>query len=223
MKIIFTITLFCLLTIGRLYSQTGCCPYISSISIIPTSPTTNDTIKIVTSTTTPSFGSKISYTYTQQSDTFDLVGCFWEGMATQPRTFLDTTNIGLLTAGTYFVNYIAYSSISSTSCSVIDTNSMTTPFQVTATSGLENLNLDDYFFSIYPNPFSVQTVLQTNIFLHNATLTVSNYLGQTVKQIKNISGKTATLHRANLPSGLHFVRLTQDNRVITTKKLIITN
>ena len=142
-KNVFAITLFCLLTIGHLYSQTGCCPYISSITITPTSPTTNDTIKIVTSTTTPSFGSKISYTYTQQSDTFDLVGCFWEGMATQPRTFLDTTNIGLLTAGTYLVNYIAYSSISSTSCSVIDTNSMTTSFQVTATSGLENLNLSD--------------------------------------------------------------------------------
>jgi hypothetical protein len=77
--------------------------------------------------------------------------------------------------------------------------------------------------SIYPNPFSVETVLQTNILLHNATLTVSNYHGQTVKEIKNISGQTVTLNRANLPSGLHFVRLTQDNRVIATIKLIITD
>ncbi|MCF8428112.1 MAG: T9SS type A sorting domain-containing protein [Bacteroidia bacterium] len=219
MKNIFAITLFCLLAIGRLYSQTGCCPYINGITIIPKSPTTNDTIKIVTTTTTPNLGIKISYTHSQQSDTFNLVGCFWEGMFTQLKTFLDTTNIGLLTAGNYYVNYIAYSSISSTSSSVIDTNSMTTSFVVTATSGLENLN--DNHFSIYPNPFSMQTVLQTEKSFHNATLTVDNYFGQTVKEIKNISDQTVTLQRDNLPEGLYFVRLTENNKIIATKKIVI--
>jgi hypothetical protein len=223
MKNIFVITLFFILTIGRFYSQTICCPYINSITIVPASPTTDDTIKIVTRTTTPSLGSKISFTYTQQSDTFDLVGCFWEGTATAPSTFLDTTDIGMLTAGTYFVDYLAYSSVTPAMCSVIDTNSMTTSFQVNAASGIGNLNLDDNLFSIYPNPFSVQTILQTNIFLHNATFKVSNYLGQTVKQINNISGQTVTLLRENLPIGLHFLQLIQGNQVIATKKIIITD
>jgi Tol biopolymer transport system component len=78
-------------------------------------------------------------------------------------------------------------------------------------------------FTIFPNPFSIQTTLQTDIFLHNATLTVENCLGQTVVQMKNISGQTVTFHRNNLQSGLYFIRLTQDNQLITTNKILITD
>jgi len=63
-------------------------------------------------------------------------------------------------------------------------------------------------WTIYPNPFSSQTTLQTDIQLHNATLTVDNCYGQTVAQIKNLSGQTVTFSRGNLPSGLYFVRIT---------------
>lgn len=223
MKNIFAITLICLLTVGRLYSQTDCCPYISSITIIPSSPTTNDTIKIVTSTATPNLGSKISYSYSQQSDTFDIVGCFWDGMATQPRTFHDTINIGLLAAGTYHVNYVAYSSISSTSCSIIDTSSMTKSFQVSTTSGLENLNSANKLFSVCPNPFNTQATLQIDVPLNNAKIIVVDIFGQTVTQINNVNGQTVTLYRANLPTGLYFVQLTEDSKQIATKKIIITD
>ena len=74
---------------------------------------------------------------------------------------------------------------------------------------------------VYPNPFSTQTVLQTDKILKNATLTVDNCFGQTVKEIKNISGQTVTLFRGNLPSGLYFIRLTQDSKVIATDKVVI--
>lgn len=75
--------------------------------------------------------------------------------------------------------------------------------------------------SIFPNPFSSQTTLQTNVPLTNATLTVDNYIGQTVAQIKSISGQTITFNRDNLPSGLYFVRLTENNQIIATNKIII--
>lgn len=76
---------------------------------------------------------------------------------------------------------------------------------------------------IFPNPFSTQTTFQTDNLLQNATLTVDNCFGQTVKQIKNISGQTITLHRDNLTSGLYFVRLTEDSKVIAIKKVVITD
>lgn len=86
----------------------------------------------------------------------------------------------------------------------------------------ENAQVENSF-TIYPNPFSTQTVLQTAFPVNNATLTVDNIFGQTVAQIKNISGQTITFNRGNLPSGLYFVRLTQDNKIIAVDKLVITD
>ena len=77
--------------------------------------------------------------------------------------------------------------------------------------------------NIYPNPFSAQTTLQTENLFKGATLTVYNSFGQQVKQLKNISGHTITLHRENLPSGLYLIQLTQDSKVITADKLVITD
>jgi hypothetical protein len=77
------------------------------------------------------------------------------------------------------------------------------------------------FMKVFPNPFSNNTVLQTDNFLHNATLIVENIFGQTVKQIKYISGPTITLFRDNLPSGMYFIQLSQDDKIIATNKIII--
>ena len=76
---------------------------------------------------------------------------------------------------------------------------------------------------IFPNPFSSETTLRTDIFFKETTLTVYNYFGQTVKQIDNLAGRTIIFHQDNLPSGLYFIRLTQDNKVIAADKLVITD
>lgn len=76
---------------------------------------------------------------------------------------------------------------------------------------------------IFPNPFSTQTVLQTFNKLNNATLHLYNSSGKIVTKIKNINGQTVFLSRDNLTSGLYFVFLTQDEKVIATDKLIITD
>ncbi|MBI3502046.1 MAG: T9SS type A sorting domain-containing protein, partial [Bacteroidetes bacterium] len=47
--------------------------------------------------------------------------------------------------------------------------------------------------------------------------------GQTVKQIKNINGRTVVFSRDNLASGLYFVRLTEENKTIAVDKLVITD
>lgn len=90
-------------------------------------------------------------------------------------------------------------------------------------TGISSLSETHSEINIFPNPFSTQTTLQTNYFLRNATLTIYNSFGQTVQQIKNISWQTVTLHRDNLPSGFYIIRLTQENKIIVTDKLIITD
>ncbi len=76
---------------------------------------------------------------------------------------------------------------------------------------------------ISQNPFSTETTLYSISNLKNSTLTVYNSTGKQVKQMKNISGQTITLHRDNLSNGLYFIRLTQDNKLITADKLVITD
>jgi hypothetical protein len=89
--------------------------------------------------------------------------------------------------------------------------------------GIENLISNENVVSVFPNPFSTETTFKTDEALKDATLEVYNSLGQTVKQIKNISGKTVTLFRDNLPSGLYYIRMRQESKVIATEKLIITD
>ena len=76
-------------------------------------------------------------------------------------------------------------------------------------------------FSVFPNPFSRETIFKAGQYLQNATVTISNIYGQQVKQIKNITGKEITLHRENLSEGIYFLRLTQENKIISSCKLII--
>jgi Secretion system C-terminal sorting domain len=78
-------------------------------------------------------------------------------------------------------------------------------------------------FTIVPNPFSTQTVLKTENSLNNATITVDNIFGRTVKQMDNISGQSIVFERDNLPSGLYLIRIMQNSKVISTNKIVITD
>jgi len=77
--------------------------------------------------------------------------------------------------------------------------------------------------NVFPNPFQSTTTIRTEVTLKNADLTIYNIFGQEVKRIKNISGQTIILHRDNLSNGPYFIRLTQDNKIVMTNKILITN
>lgn len=93
-------------------------------------------------------------------------------------------------------------------------------FIINGTTGLESVH-EESSLNIFPNPFSTQTTLQSGNVFDDATLTVYNCFGQTIRQVKRISGLTITLHRENLPNGLYFIRLAQRNKIIATSKLEI--
>jgi len=92
-----------------------------------------------------------------------------------------------------------------------------------ATTGIADMYQTTNSIYLFPNPFSTQTTLQTDNLFHNATLTVDNCFGQPVKQIKNISGQSITLHRDNLPSGLYFLQISQCDKIFPLHKLVITD
>lgn len=91
------------------------------------------------------------------------------------------------------------------------------------TSNIEVISQANGNLKIFPNPFHDLTTLKNTIPLNNATLTLYNTFGQPVKQINNISGQTFTLSCDNMPIGLYFLRLTENNKTLMTEKIVITN
>ena len=89
--------------------------------------------------------------------------------------------------------------------------------------GIHQLVNEPKNVNIYPVPSRNTTTLQMEVELKNATLTVINSLGQAVKQIENISGKTIILNRDNLPVGVYLIRISQDNQKLIADKLIISD
>ena len=128
------------------------------------------------------------------------------------------------------VGEVYYSScfegVSSLSCYSVDNNLLygdpKNPYCPQLVTSINNEQFENYL-TISPNPFSSSTTLKTDNPFKNATLTLYNLHGQKVKQIKNISEQTVTLYRDNLPSGLYFILLTQDNKIFSADKLVITD
>ena len=82
-------------------------------------------------------------------------------------------------------------------------------------------NATQNVFSVFPNPFISSTTIETMDNLKSATLTIYDSFGQAVKQINNLSGQTVTFSRENLPSGLYFLGLREENKIYPVEKLMI--
>jgi hypothetical protein len=89
--------------------------------------------------------------------------------------------------------------------------------------GIRTLDYDSTSLKIYPNPCSSITNLHINKPLNNATLTLFNLYGQQIKQLKNLSEQEFTLNRENVASGIYFVQIIENEKLIATEKLVITD
>ena len=69
--------------------------------------------------------------------------------------------------------------------------------------------------SIFKKAFRLETVSMPHFFY--------NTYGQLIKQMNQLFGKTIILQRDNLPSGVYFIQLSQDNKLISTEKMVITD
>ncbi len=95
-------------------------------------------------------------------------------------------------------------------------------FTISTSTGVEE-DLVENDLIVFPNPFSLETTLRTDKFLTDATLTVYNLYGQQVKQVTNISGETFTFNRNNLLNGVYFIQLAEGKKLISIKKIVITD
>lgn len=86
---------------------------------------------------------------------------------------------------------------------------------------VKNIALASPHLIVYPNPFSEQAVILSDLSFSSAALTLINVLGQTVATINNIRGNSIIIQRNTLAPGIYFASITQNNQVITKIKLII--
>jgi len=78
-----------------------------------------------------------------------------------------------------------------------------------------------HIYKWFPNPFQYKSTYLSEEKLESVTMKVYNTLGQLVNEQKGISGYTLNFFRNSLPNGLYFVQLWQDQKVISTSKLIL--
>lgn len=76
---------------------------------------------------------------------------------------------------------------------------------------------------VVPNPFSNRATLTLNQKLENGTLRISNFLGELVKEIKSVKGNEINIERGDLKNGIYFVQVFENNILVKTKKVIISN
>ena len=86
--------------------------------------------------------------------------------------------------------------------------------------GIMDFETQDQGVSISPNPFSAETVIRSRNILNSATLYVLNSQGELVKEVKNISGQSVVLSRANLRGGLYLILIEQEGGIAVAKVLI---
>jgi hypothetical protein len=109
-----------------------CCPWINSTQIIPSNPTSADTIRVVANVSTPSQGGLVSAYANVQGLTVLVQTCYYSGMLPAIGTYIDTITIGLLPAGSYMLDFNARLSIDANNCAPVDSTNSITPFTVSS-------------------------------------------------------------------------------------------
>ncbi|MHB1278675.1 MAG: T9SS type A sorting domain-containing protein [Bacteroidia bacterium] len=93
----------------------------------------------------------------------------------------------------------------------------------TGSTGINELVINQPVLTLFPNPFSTETIIRSDTEFKNASLVLYNSYGKEVRNISNVSGNEIKIQRNMLPGGLYFIRLTQDNKITLTTTLVITD
>lgn len=76
---------------------------------------------------------------------------------------------------------------------------------------------------ILPNPMSSNATVLLSQNVNNAKAIIYSSMGQLVNEINNISGNSFIISREYLSAGFYFLKLIEDNKIIDTKKLIVSD
>ncbi len=178
---------------------------IDSVKVIPSNPTTADSIYVITYVTMATTANGyLGYDLSTSGEIINIESCYKHGMLDAPQTYIDTINMGLKPIGVYTLNFTAYSTYF-IPCDYSDTFNLQMNFIVSAPLEI-NEAACEFTFRLFPNPFSESTTLHVDPIYFGETFYISNQLGEIVKVIQ-INSETILLDRENLPNGIYFFSL----------------
>lgn len=86
-----------------------------------------------------------------------------------------------------------------------------------------NLIKDDLSLKLYPNPITTEVTIKFDSYQTNLDIEIYNSIGEKVKNLKDMNGEAISLRRDNLPQGVYFIRIEQNEYLLKTETVIITN
>lgn len=89
----------------------------------------------------------------------------------------------------------------------------------TTTSGIVELQ-EKNNYQIYPNPFTFQTTISFAEEQKNTTIKISDIVGKEIKII-NFTGRQLVIDKGEMKAGIYFVKVTDEQKNIVSKKIII--
>lgn len=218
-------TLFSILFLwSALQINAQCCPYINSVQVLPSNPSTTDTVRVVMNVTTPSQGSFLGANHSITGNQINLQACYYAGMLPALQTYIDTVVIGVLPSGTYSLNFTARQSIDHLVCSPMDSTQLNQSFTVSGGTQptpppccLQILNLDllPSQSVFYPTHIYIRPEVQLPAagVLHSETIQI---IGNTVyieacyltDSVSNIQNRLDTLSIGLLTEGVYTISYT---------------
>ncbi|ASS49987.1 MAG: hypothetical protein A3D31_10460 [Candidatus Fluviicola riflensis] len=127
-----------------------CCPYITSVEVLPQNPNESDAIRVATYISTPGNGAFINHQFHWENDTLVVEACYYSGALAVITDIYDTVDIGQVPAGDYVLHFLASTSIYEDSCVIGESQSYTTTFSVSDIVGLTPNESESPI--LYPNP-----------------------------------------------------------------------
>ncbi|HRF81750.1 MAG TPA: T9SS type A sorting domain-containing protein [Flavobacteriales bacterium] len=87
-------------------------------------------------------------------------------------------------------------------------------------TGVEQIRSQDGI-RINPNPLTDRTTVRTHSPLSNATITIVDELGRTMKVFRNVNGSEITIHLDDLIAGNYILQIKQGDSWVAVEKLVI--
>jgi len=91
------------------------------------------------------------------------------------------------------------------------------------TLSVEEQNVLSKKITFAPNPFRTELIISTKRSLKNSSIKIYNSLGQMVMQLNNINGNEVILKRENLNSGIYLIQIFENEKLLISNKVLVTN